>query len=61
LAPKGVPDSKCAQLPTSFDVSKFTCAVRYRQYVGLVWSSQLGDTQQRAVAQYALLANSQWM
>lgn len=59
LVPKGVPDAKCAQAPTTVNVKNFTCAIRYRQYVGLVWSTQLEDAQQRATAQYALLANSQ--
>lgn len=59
MAPKDVPDAKCAQLPTTVDMKNFTCAVRYRQYIGLVWSNQLEDAQQRAAAQYALLANSQ--
>jgi len=61
MTPKNVPDTKCAQLPTEGDVKNFTCAVRYRQYVGLVWGRQLDDAQQRAAAQYALLANSQGM
>ncbi|MFD6160145.1 hypothetical protein ACFWF7_27235 [Nocardia sp. NPDC060256] len=58
-APTNVPDSKCAELPTDRYVKDWVCAVRYRNYVGYVWSTQLQDTQQRAAAQYALLANSQ--
>ncbi|MFI6171585.1 hypothetical protein ACIBCN_32740 [Nocardia sp. NPDC051052] len=58
-APSNVPDSKCAEIPTDRYVKDFVCAVRYRNYVGYVWSTQLLDTQQRAAAQYALLANSQ--
>ncbi|QBS43005.1 hypothetical protein DMB37_25820 [Nocardia sp. CS682] len=59
LAPPNVPDSKCAELPTDRYVKDWVCAVRYRNYVGYVWSTQLQDTQQRAAAQYAVLANSQ--
>ncbi|MFI6997747.1 hypothetical protein [Nocardia sp. NPDC050175] len=58
-APPNVPDSKCAELPTDRYVKDWICAVRYRNYVGYVWSTQLQDAQQRAAAQYALLANSQ--
>ncbi|WP_378737290.1 hypothetical protein [Nocardia brasiliensis] len=58
-APLNVPDSKCAERPTTRYVKDFVCAVRYRNYVGYVWSTQLLDAQQRAAAQYALLANSQ--
>ncbi|CAM4434525.1 hypothetical protein NONI108955_27885 [Nocardia ninae] len=58
-APPRVPNSKCAELPTEGYVRDWVCAVRYRNYVGYVWSTQLQDTQQRAAAQYALLANSQ--
>ncbi|MFI9406519.1 hypothetical protein [Nocardia sp. NPDC052316] len=58
-APPMVPDSKCAELPTDRYVKDWVCAVRYRNYVGYVWSTQLQDSQQRAAAQYALLANSQ--
>ncbi len=61
MAPTRVPNSKCAELPSEFDMRNFTCTVRYRQYVGVVWANQLSDAQQRAAAQYALLANSQWM
>lgn len=58
-APPNLPDSKCAELPTDRYVKDWVCAVRYRNYVGYVWSTQLQDAQQRAAAQYALLANSQ--
>ncbi|MFE9582180.1 hypothetical protein ACFYO1_37790 [Nocardia sp. NPDC006044] len=57
--PPDVPDSKCAELPTNTYVKDWVCAVRYRSYIGYVWSTQLQDAQQRAAAQYALLANSQ--
>ncbi|MGF6884059.1 hypothetical protein ABIA39_003700 [Nocardia sp. GAS34] len=39
---------------------RFTCIVAYRNYVGYVESNQLIDAHQRAAAQFALLANSQW-
>ncbi|MEV6562547.1 hypothetical protein AB0M22_42975 [Nocardia sp. NPDC051756] len=58
-APSNVPDSKCTELPTDKYVKDWVCAVRYRSYVGYVWSTQLQDAQQRAAAQYAVLANSQ--
>ncbi|WP_405167207.1 hypothetical protein OG203_20220 [Nocardia sp. NBC_01499] len=58
-APSNVPDSKCAEIPTKIYVKDWVCAVRYRNYVGYVWGTQLQDAQQRAAAQYALLANSQ--
>ncbi|MBU3061521.1 hypothetical protein KO481_08285 [Nocardia sp. NEAU-G5] len=61
MSPAGVPDTKCTQLPSRYNVKNFTCAVRYRQYVALVWSPQIDDAHQRAAAQYALLANSQGM
>ncbi|KAA8886443.1 hypothetical protein F3087_23450 [Nocardia colli] len=57
--PPNLPDGKCAELPTDRYVKDWVCAVRYRSYVGYVWSTQLQDAQQRAAAQYALLANSQ--
>lgn len=59
--PKGVPDSKCAQLPDDGTYRQFSCAVMYHQYVAVVWGRQLADAQQRAAAEYALLANSEWM
>lgn len=58
-APSNVPDSKCADLPRASYVKDWVCVVRYRNYVGYVWSTQLQDAQQRAAAQYAVLANSQ--
>ncbi|WP_456093892.1 DUF7373 family lipoprotein [Nocardia suismassiliense] len=58
-APPRVPDSKCAEIPSDRYVKDWVCTVRYRNYVGYVWSTQLQDAQQRAAAQYALLANSQ--
>ncbi|MGW5315356.1 DUF7373 family lipoprotein [Nocardia thailandica] len=59
MSPANVPDAKCAQQAATGDVKNFTCAVRYREYVGIVWGNQLLDAQQRAAAQYAVLANSQ--
>ncbi|NKX90513.1 DUF7373 family lipoprotein [Nocardia coubleae] len=60
MAPPGVPDSKCAEEPKPYSTTKyFLCIVRYRNYVGHVWSTQIQDSQQRAAAQYAVLANSQ--
>ncbi|QVI21876.1 hypothetical protein KHQ06_01555 [Nocardia tengchongensis] len=38
---------------------KYICTVRYHRYVAQVASDQLVDAQQKAAAQYALLANSQ--
>lgn len=61
MSPKNVPDSKCAQLPDSGNYRQFSCAVRYHNFVAVVWGRQLDDAQQRAAAQYALLANSEWM
>ncbi|RMI31827.1 DUF7373 family lipoprotein [Nocardia stercoris] len=58
-APPRVPDSACMEYPNSSS-SRYTCMVAYRQYVGYVQAGQLTDAQQRAAAQYALLANSQW-
>ncbi|MEU7142975.1 hypothetical protein ABZ942_26260 [Nocardia sp. NPDC046473] len=58
-APPNLPDSKCAEIPTDRYVKDWVCTVRYRNYVGYVWSTQLQDTQQRAAAQFAVLANSQ--
>ncbi|MFE3618306.1 hypothetical protein ACFXOT_39570 [Streptomyces anulatus] len=60
LTPTGVPDSKCADEPKPGSNAKYyLCVVRYRNYVGTVWSTQPQDSQQRAAAQYAVLANSQ--
>ncbi|NKY89187.1 DUF7373 family lipoprotein [Nocardia veterana] len=61
MQPRNLPDSKCAKLPEDGYYRQFSCAIRYRQYVAVVWGRQLDDAQQRASAQYALLANSQGM
>ncbi|MFD6353540.1 DUF7373 family lipoprotein [Nocardia tengchongensis] len=39
--------------------SKYVCTLHYHRYVAQVASDQLFDAQQKAAAQYALLANSQ--
>lgn len=59
--PRGIPGARCGESNTSDDYQKarFRCVVQYRQYVAAVHSSQLIDAQQRAAAQYAVLANSQ--
>ncbi|MBF4995764.1 hypothetical protein IRT45_01175 [Nocardia sp. BSTN01] len=58
--PKGVPDSFCEKNANSYSWSddRFRCFVRYDRYVARVISAQVLDTQQRAAAQYAVLANS---
>lgn len=65
--PPNVPDSVCVENRTGSSgnaaqsrVDRFTCIVAYRQYVSYLNADQLLDAQQRAAAQYALLANSQW-
>ncbi len=59
-----LPDSACVQNTSEqtfpSDRKRFTCIVAYRNYVGYVNSDQLIDVQQRAAAQYALLADSTW-
>ncbi|WP_156959401.1 hypothetical protein [Nocardia sp. BMG51109] len=65
-APANVPDSTCVEnkvssvLSSDADDKRFTCIVVYRQYVSYLSADQLLDAHQRAAAQYALLANSQW-
>ncbi|MGW5514108.1 DUF7373 family lipoprotein [Nocardia africana] len=59
--PKNLPNSKCKQLPDNGYYRQFTCAIQYRNYVAVTWSRQLDDAQQRAAAEYALMANSEWM
>ncbi|MFB7878026.1 hypothetical protein ACFC06_22490 [Nocardia sp. NPDC056064] len=60
MTPNGVPDSKCSEVPRPGSSAKmFACIVRYRNYVGRVWTTQPEDARQRAAAQYAVLANSQ--
>ncbi|WP_442862203.1 DUF7373 family lipoprotein [Antrihabitans cavernicola] len=59
--PSGVPDVKCISLtnPSPLDEKPYNCIVRYRRFVVVVNSAQEVDVQQKAAAQYALLANSQ--
>ncbi|MEV6771359.1 hypothetical protein AB0N05_22330 [Nocardia sp. NPDC051030] len=61
-APPGIPDAKCGEslIKNDYSTKRFRCAVTYRQYVATVEGDQLADAQQRASAQYALLANSTW-
>ncbi|MFE6862768.1 hypothetical protein [Nocardia sp. NPDC057668] len=47
--------------PAWYDNGRFYCNIRYDRYVARVASSQLADAQQRAAAQYALLAKSQYL
>ncbi|MFJ4658159.1 hypothetical protein ACIP5Y_43405 [Nocardia sp. NPDC088792] len=72
-APAGVPNVSCAVVPTDdVDVLRFQydipetdtaylCTLHYDRYVARVASPQLIDAQQKAAAQFALLANSQYM
>ncbi len=59
-----VPDSACVENSSTSsktgDPKRYICMVAYRNYVGYVTASQLVDVHQRAAAQYALFANSQW-
>ncbi|MGW4246854.1 DUF7373 family lipoprotein [Nocardia sp. NPDC004722] len=66
----GIPDVFCGEnptpstraYPTTWDMeNRYYCTLRYARYVARVASSQLIDVQQRAAAQYALLANSQYL
>ncbi|WP_067711882.1 DUF7373 family lipoprotein [Nocardia yamanashiensis] len=69
-APRGVPDVFCGENPnpnkseyeTAWDSkNRYYCTLRYDRYVARVASSQLSDLHQRAAAQYALLAKSQYL
>ncbi|MFI1915074.1 hypothetical protein [Nocardia sp. NPDC020380] len=72
-APANVPDVSCAVVPTDdvgvlrfqYDIPEtdtaYLCTLHYDRYVARVASPQLIDAQQRAAAQYALLAKSQYM
>ncbi|WP_067677429.1 DUF7373 family lipoprotein [Nocardia miyunensis] len=59
-----LPGSACVENNTDTDSyitpKRYTCIVAYRNYLAYVDSDQLIDAHQRAAAQYALLANSQW-
>ncbi|WP_043647780.1 DUF7373 family lipoprotein [Nocardia thailandica] len=57
-APPNLPDSTCFENIDASSTKRFTCMLAYREYVGIVSSDQLLDAQQRATAQYAILANS---
>ncbi|MEV6771301.1 hypothetical protein AB0N05_22040 [Nocardia sp. NPDC051030] len=68
--PAGVPDVFCTENPNpkSVDFSdawnnndRFYCTIRYGRYVARVAGAQLKDVNQRAAAQYALLAKSQYL
>lgn len=72
--PMGVPGVSCAEKPAqnpndrstwSLDAwnhdHSFVCTLHYDRYVARVAGSQLADVHLRAAAQYALLANSQFM
>ncbi len=68
--PSGVPDVFCGENPnpnkdeyeTAWDSkNRYYCTLRYDRYVARVASSQLSDLHQRAAAQYALLAKSQYL
>ncbi|MFE3188690.1 hypothetical protein ACFXHA_06745 [Nocardia sp. NPDC059240] len=76
-APQGIPDATCVENPNpktgwsltgdaesddAWDaMNKYTCTVHYDRYVARVASNQIIDAQQKAAAQYALLANSQYL
>ncbi|MGW4246852.1 DUF7373 family lipoprotein [Nocardia sp. NPDC004722] len=76
-APPGLPDTTCVQNPNPrpgwvlsddpdsyarWDAdNKYLCTIHYDRYVARVASSQLADAQQKAAAQYAVLANSQYL
>ncbi|WP_169335931.1 DUF7373 family lipoprotein [Nocardia tenerifensis] len=57
--PNDVPGAVCVQDFVAPKDAQFRCFVAYRRYAALVLGSRLWETQQRAAAQYALLANSQ--
>ncbi|MFG1789923.1 hypothetical protein [Nocardia sp. NPDC049149] len=57
--PDDVPGAQCVQDYLAFKEGQFRCFVSYRRYVALVIGPRLWETQQRAAAQFALLANSQ--
>ncbi|MFE3222545.1 hypothetical protein [Nocardia sp. NPDC059228] len=68
--PAGAPNAACVENPepksgNSFDAwnasDKYLCTLHYDRYVARVASSQLDDAQQKAAAQHAVLANSQYL
>ncbi|GAB3207380.1 DUF7373 family lipoprotein [Nocardia tengchongensis] len=69
-APPGLSAATCAQnpkpnrasFPQGWDFSdRYVCTVYYDRYVARVGGPQLLDAQQRAAAQYALLAKAQYL
>ncbi|MFD6353542.1 DUF7373 family lipoprotein [Nocardia tengchongensis] len=72
-APPNVPDVACTETPhpesgasvsrnDTWDLAnKYICTLHYDRYVARVASNQLIDAQQKAAAQYALLAKSQYL
>lgn len=71
--PAKVPDVGCTSVPKedfeqswyAYDLTStgtvYICTLHYDRYVARVASAQLTDVQQRAAAQYALLAKAQYM
>ncbi|WP_405489260.1 hypothetical protein [Nocardia sp. NBC_00511] len=64
--PDKVPDTTCAEANKAWTTyktwdtnAKYICTLHYDRYVARVSSDQLIDVQQKAAAQYAVLANSQ--
>lgn len=64
-APDKVPDTTCAEANQTWTTyktwdtnAKYICTLHYDRYVARVSSDQLIDVQQKAAAQYAVLANS---
>ncbi|WP_159080731.1 DUF7373 family lipoprotein [Nocardia suismassiliense] len=57
--PADVPGALCVQDYVAPKEAQFRCFVAYRRYVALVLGARLWETQQRAAAQYAVLANAQ--
>ncbi|MEV5834122.1 hypothetical protein [Nocardia sp. NPDC052112] len=59
--PAGVPDVSCSQERSASAVYPFNlvCRVLYGRYVATLFGRQPTDFQQRAAAQYAVLANSE--
>ncbi|WP_157110672.1 DUF7373 family lipoprotein [Nocardia anaemiae] len=59
--PAGVPDISCTQAAAASATYPFNliCRILYGRYVATIFGRQLTDFQQRAAAQYAVLANSE--
>lgn len=69
-APPGLPAATCAENPspnrTGYSqawnaTDRYVCTLHYDRYVARVAGAQLLDAQQRAAAQYALLAKAQYL